>query len=68
MLAFIDEIMTHRLRSGFRKFPPDQGWDIWPSAPAFHSFKTTAAVVALATAQWLLNALNSCISWAAPSA
>ncbi|MDO8803668.1 MAG: lysylphosphatidylglycerol synthase transmembrane domain-containing protein [Elusimicrobiota bacterium] len=61
MLVFIDEIITHRFFSGFfQKFPRLTSGlgHLALGVRAFHSFKTAAAVVALAAGQWLLDALN----------
>ncbi len=61
MLVFIDEIITHRFFSGFfNKFPRvTKGLGhLALGVRAFHSFKTAAAVVALAAGQWILDALN----------
>lgn len=61
ILVFIDEIITHRFFSGFfNKFPRiTKGLGhLALGVRAFHSFKTAAAVVALAAGQWMLDALN----------
>ena len=61
VLVFIDEIITHRFFSGFfNKFPRvTRGLGhLALGVRAFHSFRTAAALVALAAGQWLLDALN----------
>lgn len=61
VLVFIDEIMTHRFFSGFfNKFPRVAGGlgHLALGVKAFHSFRTAAALVALAACQWLLDVLN----------
>ncbi len=61
MLIFIDEIVTHHFFSGFfRKFPRLTSGlaHLALGVRAFHSFRSAAAVVALAAGQWLLDALN----------
>lgn len=60
-LIFIDEIVSHHFFAGFfKKFPRVTGGlgHLALGVRAFHSFRTAAAVVALAAAQWLLDALN----------
>ena len=60
-LVFIDEIVSHRFFSGFfNKFPRvTRGLaHLALGVRAFHSFRTAAAVVALAAGQWILDALN----------
>ena len=61
ILVFIDEIISHRFFSGFfNKFPRvTRGLGhLALGVRAFHSFRTAAAVVALAAGQWILDALN----------
>jgi len=60
-LVFLDEIMAHHLFSGFfKKFPRLTNGlrHLALGVRAFHSFKTTLALVSLAAAQWILDALN----------
>ncbi|MFA6433247.1 MAG: lysylphosphatidylglycerol synthase transmembrane domain-containing protein [Elusimicrobiales bacterium] len=61
VLIFTDEIITHRFFSGFfNRFPRLAAGlgQLALGVRAFHSFRTAAAVVALAAGQWLLDALS----------